>query len=231
MKVMKLEEPRALEHAIATLQHGGTVAFPTDTVYGIGAAINAPEALVRIYEAKGRESWRPLPVLLSSPSAISVVSPGIDQRLLKLATNFWPGALTVAVPALPNLPPQIVAPDGTVGVRVPDHSIALTLAQRSGGAIAVTSANLSGDPPATRPEEIVPELAERLDLVLDGGIARLGMASTVVSLVGDTITIIREGAIAAGTIQQVWTDILAGSDPQSRNSIAPAGGVLDEAVS
>jgi L-threonylcarbamoyladenylate synthase len=230
MKVMRLEEPRALEHAIATLQHGGTVAFPTDTVYGIGAAINAPDALARIYEAKGRDAERPLPVLLSSPSAMSVVSPGVDERLLNLATHFWPGALTVAVPALPNLAPQIVAPDGTVGVRVPDHSIALTLAQRSGGAIAVTSANLSGDPPATHPGDIVPALAERLDLVLDGGIARLGTASTVISLDGDRITIVREGAIPADDILRVWAEIIAGSDPQPGDPIAPAGGVLDEAI-
>ena len=206
MKVMKLEEPRALEHAIATLQHGGTVAFPTDTVYGIGAAINAPEALVRIYEAKGRDSWRPLPVLLSSPSAISVVSPGIDHRLLNLATNFWPGALTVAVPALPNLPPQIVAPDGTVGVRVPDHSIALTLAQRSGGAIAVTSANLSGRPAARRLSEVDTEIRKGVDIVLDGG-ELSGTPSTVIDLTryedGGTWEILREGAVERGALMDL----------------------------
>ncbi len=224
MKVMRLEEPRALEHAIATLQHGGTVAFPTDTVYGIGAAITAPDALARIYDAKGRDHWRPLPVLLSSPSAVNVVSTGVDDRLAELASRFWPGALTVAVPARPGLPVQIVAPDGTVGVRVPDHSIALTLAQRSGGALAVTSANLSGDPPATHPEDIVPELAGRLDLVLDGGIARLGKASTVISLNDGRINVIREGAIPAATILHAWDQIVA-------TRISAAAGVLDEVVS
>lgn len=207
MKVLRLEEPRALEHAIATLQHGGTVAFPTDTVYGIGASLSSPEALERVYTVKGRDRGRPLPVLLASPSAISVVSDGVDPRLLQLASEFWPGALTVAVPARAGLPAQVVADDGTVGVRVPDHSVALTLAQRSGGALAVTSANVSGQPPATHPGDIDPELAAQLDLVLDGGIARIGKASTVVSLQGATIAIIREEAVPASAIVAAWERI------------------------
>ncbi|HYI25917.1 MAG TPA: L-threonylcarbamoyladenylate synthase [Thermomicrobiales bacterium] len=211
MKVLRLEEPRALEHAIHTLQHGGTVAFPTDTVYGIGASLAAPDALRRIFELKGRDRRRPLPVLLSSPSAMAVVSDHVDPRLLELASEFWPGALTVAVPARAGLPAEVVAGDGTVGVRIPDHSIALTLAQRVGGALAVTSANLSGSPPAVKPDDIVPELAAGLDLVLDGGIARLGKASSVVALQGDTIAIIREEAVAAAAIESAWQGILARS--------------------
>ena len=226
MKVMKLEEPRALEHAIATLQHGGTVAFPTDTVYGIGAAINAPEALVRIYEREGSR-------FVAAAAGAAFLTVGHFRRLSghrstppQTCHEFWPGALTVAVPALPKLPPQIVAADGTVGVRVPDHSIALTLAQRSGGAIAVTSANLSGFPPPAAQKRSSPNLPNGLDLVLDGGIARLGMASTVVSLDGDTITIIREGAIAA----RPSTGLDRILDPTQPGIRLPRQGRLDEAV-
>lgn len=204
MVLLRLEEPRALEQAIAVLQRGGVVAYPTDTVYGIGASLNYPGALSRIYEIKGRKADAPLPVLLASSGDLAKVSTGIDPRLLALASRFWPGPLTVAVPAKASLPPQVIAADGTVGVRVPAHSVALTLAQRVGGAIATTSANLSGQPPATRAAEIGQLLRNRLDLILDSGISRNGRASTVIRLEGDTIHIIREGAIPAGTIQAAW---------------------------
>lgn len=204
MVLLRLEEPRALEKAIATLQHGGVVAYPTDTVYGIGASINYPGALSRIFEIKGRRAEASLPLLMASSGDLGKVSTGVDPLLLALASRFWPGSLTVAVPGKASLPPQVLAADGTVGVRVPAHSVALTLAQRVGGVLATTSANLSGQPPATRASEIAQLLRSRLDLILDGGISRNGMASTVIRQEGDTIHIIREGAIPAETIQAAW---------------------------
>jgi L-threonylcarbamoyladenylate synthase len=220
MKVLRLEEPRALEKAIETLQHGGVVAFPTDTVYGIGASLNHQAALERIYLLKGRDLSRPLPLLLGSPSALNQVATDVDPRLLDLARSYWPGPLTVAFPAVDGLPSPVLAPDGTVGVRVPDHSVALALAQRAGGALAVTSANISGEAPALRPEEIDPELAGKLDLILDGGIAREGKASTVVSLDGATITIVREGAIPAATILDTWSRIAKAAATVARSTSA-----------
>lgn len=230
MNIVKLEEPRALERAMTLLQQGGVVSFPTDTVYGIGASIAHPEALSRIYEMKGREHSRPLPVLLASPSAIDIVSPGVDPRLSRLASHFWPGALTVIVPARLGLPSQLIGEGHTVGVRVPDHSIALTLAQRSGGALAVTSANLSGCAPATRPAEIPDDLGSQLDLILDGGIARLGQASTVISQSNDTLEIIREGAIPGADIQAAWDQILdEGADPPDEQRSSAVAGVTTKA--
>ncbi len=215
MKSLTLEEPRALEQAIATMQRGGIVAFPTDTVYGIGASLNHPAALERIFQIKHRDKDRTLPLLVSSPADLDKVTEHVDQVLLRLASAFWPGPLTIALPARPSLPSFVVAADGTVGVRVPDHSVALTLAKRCGGAIAVTSANVSGQQPARRPEEIDPGLAGELDLVLDGGIARGGLASTVVRLEGATIVLIREGAIPRTAIEAAWAEIRAaeGMDP------------------
>ncbi|MBA2775231.1 MAG: threonylcarbamoyl-AMP synthase [Chloroflexia bacterium] len=210
MKLLTLEEPRALEQAISAMQHGGIVAFPTDTVYGIGASLAFPDALERIFELKGRDRDRPLPLLLASPAELAKVTGDVDPDLLRLAGAFWPGPLTIALPALDGLPSQVVADDGTVGVRVPDHSVALILAQRCGGAIAVTSANLSGQTPALRPEQIDPTLADNLDLVLDGGIARGGLASTVIVLGDATISVIREGAISRTEIEAAWSDIRSG---------------------
>lgn len=210
MKSLTLEEPRALEQAIAAMQGGGVVAFPTDTVYGIGASLTHPEALERIFQIKGRDRDRTLPLLVSSPADLERVTDVVDPELLALANAFWPGPLTIALPARAGLPPHVVAADNTVGVRVPDHSVALILAQRCGGAIAVTSANLSGQAPARRPDEIAPELAAELDLILDGGIARGGLASTVIRLEGATITVIREGAISSAEIEAAWAQTRTG---------------------
>lgn len=222
MRMLTLEEPRALEQAIAAIQHGGVIAFPTDTVYGIGTALTNEAGLDRIFDIKGRDRERALPILLASPEDLRKVSPGVDAALLVLATTFWPGPLTVAVPARDGLPQHVIADDGTVGVRVPNHSVALILAQRSGGAIASTSANLSGQVPATRPSELDEALADSLDLILDGGITRGGQASTVIRLDGATISIIREGAIATSDIQAAWSRIVSGDSVQIANDHQPA---------
>jgi L-threonylcarbamoyladenylate synthase len=208
MTILRLEEPRALERTIEILRHGGLAAFPTDTVYGIGASLAFPAALDRIYDSKLRDRDRVLPVLLASPADLLGVATKIDDDLMRLASRYWPGPLTVAVPAKPHLPSQVVAADGTVGVRVPDHSVALVLARHCGGALAVTSANVSGQPPARRAGDLPAELVDRLDMVLDGGIARGGQASTVIGREGDTITIIREGAVSAADIEAAWNQIL-----------------------
>ena len=209
MTILRLEEPRALERTIEILRRGGLAAFPTDTVYGIGASLAFPEALDRIYDSKLRDRDKVLPVLIASPADLLGVATTVDEDLLRLASRYWPGPLTVAVPAKPHLPSQVVAADGTVGVRVPDHSVALVLARHCGGALAGTSANVRGKPPARRADDLPPALVDRLDVVLDGGIARGGQPSTVIGREGDTITIIRAGAVSAGDIEAAWDDILA----------------------
>lgn len=230
MKLLTLEEPRALEQAISAMQRGGIVAFPTDTVYGIGASLAHPEALERIFQIKHRDRDRTLPLLVSSPADLDRVTDYVDPELLQLASAFWPGPLTIALPARPGLPPHVVAADNTVGVRVPDHSVALILAQRCGGAVAVTSANLSGQSPSRRPEEIDPALAEELDLILDGGIARGGLASTVIRFEGATINVIREGAISGTEIEAAWLRVRSGESGETGRGITVDPAVMGSPV-
>ena len=216
MKVLSLEAPRALEETIHTVQHGGVVAFPTDTVYGIGASLRHPDALRRIYEIKGRDAAKPLPVLLASIDRIDLVAEVPDDATLALLRRFWPGGLTVALPARPDAPAEVVHPDGTVGVRVPDHSIALALCDRAGGALATTSANRSGEPPACAAEEIAAQLDDRLDIVLQGGYTPCGEPSTVIRVEDDaTIAVIRAGSIGFEELEEAWARIRAGSSPNA----------------
>lgn len=205
---LSLEEPRALERVIETVQKGGVVAIPTDTVYGLAAHLAFPDALARIYDIKGRDKAKTLPVLLSSPERHVLVAQPMAPRAEALVREFWPGPLTVAVPARDGLPAEALAADGTVGIRVPDHSVALAIIERGGGgALAVTSANTSGEPPACTAAEVESQLGDAVDLILDGGIAPCGLPSTVVRASDATITIIREGAIARATIDRVWSGI------------------------
>jgi L-threonylcarbamoyladenylate synthase len=213
MTLLRLEEPRALEQTINAIQHEGVVAFPTDTVYGIAASLKAPKALRRIFEVKGRTPSKTLPILMSSPAVLQQLTDNVDPRLVALAVRFWPGPLTVIMPGKANLPDEVRADDGTIGVRVPDHSVALTIAERCGGAIAVTSANPSGGPPALKADDIQEQLGEVIDIVLDGGIARGGRASTVIRVdeQGD-IVVVREGGASPDSVRTLWGDLLRSGD-------------------
>lgn len=204
MAYLTLEDSRALEKAISTLQHGGVIAFPTDTVYGMGASLEHPSALRRIYDLKGRAPDQPLPILIAQLHMLDKLSPEIDERLIDLAEQFWPGALTIVLPAADHLPAEVKAPDNTIGVRLPNHSIPLTIAERAGGAIATTSANISGQNPAHAAKEIQDAFGNGIDVVLDGGFTPQENPSTVVRMVDGEIVILREGVITAEELRQAW---------------------------
>ena len=207
MAYLKLEDGRALEDAISVLQRGGVIAFPTDTVYGIGASLDHPEALRRIYDLKGRAAHKPLPILVSRPEVVHRLSPEVDQRLIALAQFFWPGALTVVMPAAEHLPAEVKAPDNTIGVRLPNHSIPLSIAEHAGGAIATTSANISGQDAAHTATEIQDAFGGSIDIILDGGFSPESNPSTVVRSSNQEIEILREGAIPSDEIRRGWQSL------------------------
>ncbi len=192
---MNLFDDSSLNQAIATLKDGGVVAFPTDTVYGVGVDPFQPEAVRELYRIKGRPIEKPIPILVGSVTDVERVAQNLPASFAGLATRFWPGELTLIVEAK-ALPSEITAGGDTVGVRMPDHPLALALLQRFGGAIATTSANKSDEPPATSAEEVRSELGELVDIILDGGATSTRVASTVLDLSVSPPQIRRHGGIS-----------------------------------
>ena len=185
----------SLSQAIATLRDGGVVAFPTDTVYGVGVDPFQPDAVRKLYQIKGRPIDKPIPILVGSVGDVERVAQNLPPTFSRLAEQFWPGELTLIVEAK-SLPPEITAGGDTVGVRMPDHPLALALLQRFGGAIATTSANKSDQPPATSAEEVRAELGALVSIILDGGQTATKIASTVLDLSVSPPQIRRDGGIS-----------------------------------
>jgi len=180
------------------------VAFPTDTVYGLAAAIDKPDAIDRLYAIKGRPDEKAIPVLISDPEHVRTLSPCLSATAARLARSFWPGALTLVLPARPDLPRGVtdVTRDGlqTVAVRVPDNALARAIIEAAGGALAVTSANRSGMAPAVEARGLDGFVVSEELLVIDGGRASGGVPSTIVLATSEKPTILREGIISASAI-------------------------------
>ena len=196
--------PRAIEWAAEEIARGGVVAIPTDTVYGLVASLAHAEAIERIYALKGRPEEQPLPVLVASVDALEHVTSFVDGRVQMLLNEFWPGPVTVVIPSDRNLPAAVLGPGNTVGVRIPNHPLAIEVIGKAGGAVASTSANRSGEAPALTAADVEATFGAELDLILDGGIAPGGRASTVVAIRGDTLKILREGPIDESELQSAW---------------------------
>ena len=189
--------------AVETLRAGGIVALPTDTVYGIAVALETPGGIERLFRAKDRPPDRGIMLLLddaAQAAAIGVMGPAASA----LAAAFWPGGLTVVVPQRPDVPLPAVLTGGaaTIGLRVPDHAAPRALAAAA-GPLPTTSANVSGLPEARDATEILAQLGEAVDLILDGGPAHGGLASTVVDCSGARPVILREGAIPTSRVARV----------------------------
>jgi L-threonylcarbamoyladenylate synthase len=193
---MKTEIIPASEFQIAlqVLQSGGIVAFPTDTVYGLGSLAFDNSAIESIYTAKDRPIEKAIPVLIGDLGDLDQIADNIPDMALRFATHFWPGPLTCVVPKKLILPPAISATH-TVAVRIPDHSDARALL-RAAGPMAVTSANISGQPSPSTAQEVYDQLKGRIPLILDGGKTQGGIPSTLVDCTGDNPIILREGPIS-----------------------------------
>jgi len=187
------------EQALQVLRSGGLVAFPTDTVYGVGALAFAADAVARLYWAKERPAERAIPILLGRASDVGTVAEDVSDMATTLARRFWPGPLTLVVRKAPDVP-NSVASGPTVGVRVPDHAIALAILQAA-GPMAVTSANVSGQVPARTAREVTAQLDAKVDLVVDGGMTPGGIPSTVLDCTREVPRILRPGPISMNDIQ------------------------------
>ncbi len=199
-KVYSTQDPDAISKALEVLKAGGLVAFPTDTVYGLGALISSPEGIERLYQAKERSPSKAIAVLIGDPDQLETVTIGLTPFAQRLATHYWPGAMTLVVPRNPALPENL-SPLPTVGVRMPDHPFTLAL-MRQTGPLATTSANISGEANTLTAEQVLDQLDGRVELVLDGGAVPGGVPSTVVDCTQDQPKILRQGAISSEEIQR-----------------------------
>lgn len=181
------------------LRGGGIVAYPTETFYGLGALARDASAVARLAGAKGRPDGKPLPLVAADRAQAEEVAE-LDDAAVRLAEAFWPGPLTLVLPARGGLPPEITAGTGTVGIRVSGSEVARALARAAGAALVSTSANPAGGPPPMRAEDLEPGLRARLDTVLDAGPTPGGLPSTVVAVERGAVRLLRPGAVPFGDV-------------------------------
>ena len=201
-RVLPADDPQAVAEAVTLLRAGELVAFPTDTVYGIGAHAFIERAVASLYTVKERVSEKAIPLLLSGAVDLPQVAQPVPDLAWLLAEHFWPGALTLVVPKGPAVL-EIVSPGPGVAVRVPDHVVAAAVIRRLGVPLATTSANLSGAPSLSTAQEVWEQLGGRLRLILDGGPCRGGIPSTVLDLTVSPPRILRAGGIPAEALDRV----------------------------
>jgi L-threonylcarbamoyladenylate synthase len=193
----------ALEEAGARIRRGELVAFPTETVYGLGAdALNA-SAVRKIFKAKGRPSTNPVIVHVADVAAAQALSSAWPETATRLAARFWPGPLTIVVPAGPEIPPEVTAGRPSVGLRMPAHPVAMALLRAAGVPIAAPSANRSNQVSPTTAAHVAASLGEDAGLILDGGPSDVGIESTVLDLTGTAPIVLRPGGIGRDQLEAV----------------------------
>ncbi|HSL93209.1 MAG TPA: L-threonylcarbamoyladenylate synthase, partial [Bacillota bacterium] len=184
-----------MQTATGILMNGGVVAFPTETVYGLGACFDQPAAVRKIYLAKGRPPDNPLIAHISRLDQLDLLVAEWPPLAEKLANAFWPGPLTMVLPRRATVPDEVTAGLDTVAVRMPDHPLALALISAAGSPLVAPSANRSGRPSPTSAEHVVDDLGESIDAVLDGGECEVGLESTVIGFAPGRVIIFRPGAV------------------------------------
>jgi len=220
-------EPETVDRAAAVLREGGLVAFPTETVYGLGAAALDPAAVERIYQAKGRPAYNPLIVHVAGVEEARALSSAWPEAADRLAERFWPGPLTLVVPRAPEIPDAVSAGLGTVGIRVPAHPVAHALLRAAGIPVAAPSANRSMGVSPTTAEHVRRSLGNAVDLIVDGGPCPVGIESTVLSLAGEVPTILRPGSIGVDELRQVLGRVELASAEPAGDAARPSPGMLD----
>jgi L-threonylcarbamoyladenylate synthase len=195
----------AIEEAATWIRNGGIVAVPTDTLYGLAADPFRADAVARVFAVKGRPAERALPLIAADAAQIGQHLGPLSPIGARLAARFWPGPLTILVAAPPALARDVSGGTGTVGVRVPADAVVRAIAAACGRPITATSANISGDPPTSDPEEVEQALGDRIDLLIDTGRTPGGVASTIVDVTGSEPRLVRAGAIPWDEVQ-AWLD-------------------------
>ena len=193
-----------LAQAAQLLRMGEPVAFPTDTVYGLGANAQDEAAVQKIYDAKGRPSDKPLILLIHNKAQLTQFTNAVSDAAQKLMDAFWPGPLTLVFPLLEDtVSTAVTRGKTTIGVRMPNHAVALALLELANVPIAAPSANLSGNPSPTTAAQVAADLDGRIAAIVTGSICNIGEASTIVDVCGDIPVILRQGAISAMQLEEV----------------------------
>lgn len=200
-------EQDAIERAGQIIKNGGLVAFPTETVYGLGGDAFLRDAAKRIYAAKGRPSDNPLIIHIAEIAALERVAEEIPDSAFRLAERFWSGPLTMILKKKDEVPLETTGALSTVAVRMPDHPVALALIRAGGGFVAAPSANTSGRPSPTRASHVEEDLSGRIEMILDGGTVGIGIESTIVDLTDEVPTILRPGYITAEMLGEVLGEV------------------------
>jgi L-threonylcarbamoyladenylate synthase len=188
-------KPEVIEQAVAVLRSGGVVAYPTDTLYGLAVDPRSAEAVLKLFAVKGRSSGHPVP-LIAADMEQATAAAVFDERATSAARTFWPGPLSLVLPATATLCAEVLAPDGSVAIRVPAHPLSRALAAGFGFCITATSANLTGELATASAAVVAASLGHRLDFVLDAGDSPGGAPSTIVDLRSATPRLVRAGAVA-----------------------------------
>jgi L-threonylcarbamoyladenylate synthase len=220
-------DPAVLARAASLLQRGQLVAFPTETVYGLGANALDAVAVQRIYEAKGRPSHNPLIVHVADTASAQRLVTVWPEAAERLARRWWPGPLTIVLPKAIGIPAEVTAGLGTVALRVPAHPVALALLRACGFPLAAPSANRSGEISPTTALHVAGGLGERVPMILDGGSTAVGIESTVVDLSGPDPTLLRPGMISRDELEEEIGTVSLATAPSEADAPRPSPGMLD----
>jgi L-threonylcarbamoyladenylate synthase len=207
MEIVRIDErdmEQAIHAAIEVLENSGLIAFPTETFYGLGVKFDVESTLKRLYDLKHRPKDKAMPLIIGKNTLLPRIASIVSKKAANLMDKFWPGPLTLILPAQEGISEFITAGTQKVAVRIPGKSFALQLAKAASFPITATSANISGHPPAQNAETVRSYFGDAVDLIIDGGPAPGGLPSTIVDVTGDSMKILRAGVIRKESLESIF---------------------------